>query len=179
MSKCILRWWSVTHTILGHCDLDLWPSFKNFCVWSISLIFLEVGIPNLECICILGWWSLTYYFLATVTLTSDQVLIIIVSGAYLLYYLRRESQIWCVNASWYGWVSCTISGHCDLDLWPSFNNNCVRSISLLLFEIGISNLVCECILGWLIVLYHLQVTVTLTSGLVFRKIMSRAYLLYY
>ena len=131
MSKCILRWRSVTHTISGHCDLDLWPSFKNFCVRSISLIFFEVGIPNLECICILGWWSLTYYFLATVTLTSDLVLIIIVSGAYLLYYLRRESQIWCVNASWDGWVSCTIFGHCDLDLWPSFNNNCVRSISLL------------------------------------------------
>ena len=71
-------------------------------VFGAYLIFLEVGIPNLECICILGWWSLTYYFLATVTLTSDLVLIIIVSGAYLLYYLRRESQIWCVNASWDG-----------------------------------------------------------------------------
>ena len=65
-------------------------------------VFLGVGVPNLECICIFGWWSLTYYFLATVTLTSDLVLIIIVSGAYLLYYLRRESQIWCVNASWDG-----------------------------------------------------------------------------
>ena len=179
VSKCILRRGSVTHTILGHCDLDLWPSFKSFCVRSTSLIFFAVGIPNLECICILGWWSLTYYFLATVTLTSDLVLIIIVSGAYLLNYLRRESQIWCVNASWDGWVSCTIFGHCDLDHWPSFNNNCVRSISLLLFEIGIPNLVCECILGWWSVLYHLQVTVTLTSGLIFRKIMSRAYLLYY
>ena len=69
---------------------------------SISLIFFEVGIPNLVCICILGWWSLTYYFLTSVTLTSDLVLIIIVSGAYLLYYLRRESKIWCMNASWDG-----------------------------------------------------------------------------
>ena len=57
---------------------------RIFCVPSISLIFFEVGIPNLVCICILGWWSLTYYFRATVTLTSDLVLIIIVSGAYLL-----------------------------------------------------------------------------------------------
>ena len=32
----------------------------------------------------------------------DLVLIIIVSGTYLLYYLRRESQICCVNASWDG-----------------------------------------------------------------------------
>ena len=71
-------------------------------VFGASLIFFEVGIPNLVCMCILGWWSLTYYFRATVTLTSDLVLIIIVSGAYLLYNLRRESQIWCVNASWDG-----------------------------------------------------------------------------
>ena len=70
-------------------------------------------------------------------------------------------------------------GHCHLQLWPCFNNNCVRSITLLLFEIGITNLVCECILGWWSVLYHLRVTVTLTSDLVFRKIMSRAYILYY
>ena len=70
-----------------------------------------------------------------------------------------------------GIVECLVpfTGHCDLDLRPSFNNNCVRSISLLLFEIGVPNLVCECILGWWSVLYHLQVTVTLTSGLVFRK----------
>ena len=45
------------------------------------------------------------------------------------------------------------SGHCDLDLLLTFKNYYVRSISLILFdrnlkfEIGISNLVCECILG--------------------------------
>ena len=50
----------------------------------------------------LGIVESQYYFLATVTLTSDLVLIIFLSGAYLLYYLRRESQIWCVNASWDG-----------------------------------------------------------------------------
>ena len=71
-------------------------------------------------------------FRVNVTLTSDLVLIIIVSGAYLI-----------------------------------------------LFEIGIPNLVCECILGWWSVLYHLRVSVTLTSDLVFRKIESGAYLLYY
>ena len=31
-------------------------------------------------------------------------------------------------------------------------------------------MVCECILGWWSVLYHLWVTVTLTSDLVFRKL---------
>ena len=78
----------MSHTILGHCHLELWPSFKNHSVRSISLIFFAVEIPNLVCICILGWGSVTYHFWVTVTLTSDLVLIIIVSGAYLLYYLR-------------------------------------------------------------------------------------------
>ena len=40
---------------------------------------------------------------------------------------------------------------------------------LILFEIGIPNLVCECILGWWSVLYQLWVIVTLTSNLVFYK----------
>ena len=57
-------------------------------VFGEYLIFFEVGIPNLVCICILGWGSVTYHFRVTVTLTSDLVLMIIVSGAYLLYYLR-------------------------------------------------------------------------------------------
>ena len=72
----------------GHCDLDLLPSYKNYCVQSLSLIFFEVGIPNLVSICILGWQNVTYHFRVAVTLTSDLVLLVIVSGAYLLYYLR-------------------------------------------------------------------------------------------
>ena len=78
----------MSNTISGHCDLDHLPSFKNYPVRSICLIFIEVGIPNLVCICIFGWGSVTYHFRVTMTLTSDLVLIIIVSGAYLLYYLR-------------------------------------------------------------------------------------------
>ena len=46
----------------------------------------------------------------------------------------------------------------------------VPNKSLILFKMGISNLVCRCILGWRSVMYHLRVNVTLslTSGLVFR-----------
>ena len=79
-----------------------------------------------------------------------------------------------------GMAECRVpfSGHCDLDLCPCFKNYCVRSISLMLFEVGIPNLVCVCILGWPSVMYHLRVTVTLTSDLVLRIIMSGAYLLY-
>ena len=68
------------------------PSVRlsRFRVRSISPIFFGVGIPNLVCGYILGWPSVAYYFRVTVTLTltSDLVFRIIVSGAYLLYYLR-------------------------------------------------------------------------------------------
>ena len=57
------------------------------CPVHISYIF-EVGIPNLVCEYTLGWRSVAYRFLVTVTLTSDLVFRIIVSGAYLLYDLR-------------------------------------------------------------------------------------------
>ena len=49
-----------------------------------------------------------YHFWVTVTLTSDLVFRIIMSIAYILYYLRLESQIWCVDASWDEEVSLTI-----------------------------------------------------------------------
>ena len=56
----------------------------------ISPLFFEVGIPILICGYILGWRSVAYHFRVPVTLnfTSDLVFRIIVSGAYLLYYLR-------------------------------------------------------------------------------------------
>ena len=63
---------------------------SRFRVRSVSLIFFEVGIPNLVCGYILGWRSVAYHFRVTVTLalTSDLVFRIIVSGAYLLYYMK-------------------------------------------------------------------------------------------
>ena len=50
------------------------------------------------------------------TLTSYLVLIIILFGTYLLYYLREESQICCMYTSFDADVSHTILGHYDLDL---------------------------------------------------------------
>ena len=76
---------------------ELWEAYSNrtvrpscFQVRSISPIFFEAGIPNLVCGYILGWRSVAYHFRVTVTLTftSDLVFRIIVSRAYLLYYLR-------------------------------------------------------------------------------------------
>ena len=51
------------HTpFLGHCDLDLLPSFKKYCVQSISPILFDVGIPNLGWWFLLGWLSGAYHF---------------------------------------------------------------------------------------------------------------------
>ena len=60
-----------------------------------------------------------------------------------------------------------------------FFNSYIWSISLLLFEVRVPNLVCECILEWQIVPFHFPVSVTLTSDLVSRIcIESSASLLY-
>ena len=87
----------------------LWEAYSNRTVrpsvcpsrfmYSAFPIFFEVGIPNLACGCILGLRRDAYHFRVSVTLTPDRVFRIIVSGAYVLYYLRYESQIRCVNAS--------------------------------------------------------------------------------
>ena len=68
-------------------------------VWSTSLTFFKVGIPNLVCKCILDgnlvcecilkWWIFTFHLPVTVTLISDLLSRIgIKSGAKLLYSLR-------------------------------------------------------------------------------------------
>ena len=116
-------------------------------------------------------------FRVTLTLTSDLVLMIIVSGAYLLYYLRYESQFWCMNVSWDGGVSCTI-------LWVTVTLNSdlvfrkvVYRAFLILLKVRIPNLVGGCNFWWRSITYHFWVT--LTSDLVCRIIVSRTYLLYY
>ena len=50
----ILGWQSVVYRFLVHCDFNLWPSFQNNCVRSISPLLFELVIPNLVCGCILG-----------------------------------------------------------------------------------------------------------------------------
>ena len=68
-------------------------------VWSTSLTFFKVGIPNLVCKCILDgnlvcecilkWRIVTFNFTVTVTLNSDiGSRVGIKSGAKLLYSLR-------------------------------------------------------------------------------------------
>ena len=80
-------------SVLGHCNLDI-ISRINLSGEYPSILF-EVGIPNFVYGCIFGWSYVAYHFWVTVILTYDLVSRIIVSGAYLLYYLRLEFQNWC------------------------------------------------------------------------------------
>ena len=61
----------------------------------------------------------------------DIVSRIIMSGAYLLYYLMYESQIWCVDSYWDGGVVHTILGHfyLNIDFWPHSRFLCLEHIS--------------------------------------------------
>ena len=60
-------------------------------------------------------------------------------------------------------VTVTLNLTCDLVF-----RIIISGAYLLLFEVGIPNLVCECILKWRIVPFHFPVTMTLTSYLVSR-----------
>ena len=134
---------------------ELWEAYSNrtvrpsvpLHVRCISPIFFEVGIPNLVCGCILGWGSVAYHFRVTVTLTSDLVFLVIKCPS----------------------VRPSVRPYVPLR---------VRCISSIFFEVDFPNLICGCILGWRSVAYHFWVTVTLTltSDLVFRIIVSGAYL---
>ena len=139
---------------------ELWEAYSNrtvrpsvpLCVRCISPIFFEVGIPNLVCGCILGWGSVVYHFRVTVTLTLTSDLVFTVITFTVITLSVR------------------------LSFRPS---RFMSSVYPIFFEVGIPNLMCGCILGWRSVAHLFQVTLTLTSDLVFRIIVSRAYLLYY
>ena len=95
--------------------------------------------------------SAAFQFWVIVNLTSDLISRIFMSGVLFLYYLREESQIWCVNASLNGGVWHTFLDH--LDLVSKIIVSGAR-LSPRIFEAGIQNLVCGCILEWRSVVYH-------------------------
>ena len=53
--------------------------FLIITVSGAYLILFEIRVPK-------GWWSVMYHLLFILTLTSDLVFRIIMSGAYLFYY---------------------------------------------------------------------------------------------
>ena len=117
-------------------------------------------IPNSVCDCILGWWSVMYLFWGHCDL--DLILRILVAEAFLLYYWGRNPKFGVWMHLRMGICCLPLWGHCDLDLRPSFKNSLISKISPILFEVGITNLVCDLFLGWRIGAYHFVVTFTLT-----------------
>ena len=74
-------------------------------------ILFELGIPNLVCGCIFGWQSGMYQFC-----DLDLISTIIVSGAYLIYYLREDPKFAVRIHLWMLMCGIPFLGQCDLDL---------------------------------------------------------------
>ena len=129
------------------------------------------------------WESVIVLFFCTLFYVHSSIAIILMGKRELVALLNLSS--WChVMVEWlflavpWGclrFVIVVFPDHTHL----RFKNNHVPSISLILFEIGIPNLVCGCILGWRSVAYHFQVTVIMTSDQVFRIFVSGAFLSYH
>ena len=119
----------------------------GLCAWDWLVSVLTVsGFAQWVCfiyrkyVCILRHQRNFGRQIVKVTLTSELVSRIdIESGAYLLYWGRYSK--FGANASWDVGVSHTIFGSLSPwpCIWPCFKNNHVRSISPILFEIGIPN----------------------------------------
>ena len=161
----------------GGIYLSLCPSVP-LRVRCISLIFFEIGIPNLVCGCILEWRSVAYRFRVTVTLTSD--LVYRVRSIFLILFELGILSFVCGcilgrrSVMYHPWVTVTLTS----DLVFRIIVSRVYLPFYLRYEFQIW---CGCIFGWWSVLYNLQVTVALhlTSDLDFKIIMSGAYLQYY
>ena len=112
MGGCILGWPSVSYHfwVTGTLTSDLF--FRIIMFRAVFFIIFELGIPNLGCGCNLRWQSVMYQFC-----DLDLISRIILSGAYLIYYLREESQICCIWIHlWMLMCRIPFLGHCDLDL---------------------------------------------------------------
>ena len=111
------------------------------------------------------------------TLISGLVFRIIVSEAYLLYYLSFESQNWCVVASWDGRVSCT-------KFWVTVTLNyfldllCQEHIYYIILS-KVSHIFVWMHLWMVICRGPFKVTVTLTHDQVSGIVMSSIYILIY
>ena len=165
---------------LGHCDLDLWPSFKII-MSRAYLILFEVGISNLVCGCNLGWGSVAYHNKVTVTLnlTSD-----LVSRNWCISPIFFEKGIpnlvckcilGCLSVTIYFWVTVTLTSNLVFQEWLCPEHICYiiwcRNPKFgVVIPLGMEE---WCIPFWV------TLTLTLTSGLIsrfFRAILQLTFL---
>ena len=81
---CFLGWPSVEYHFWVAVTLTSDLVFRIIMFGVFFSILFELGIPNLVCGCIFGWQSVMYQ-LCDLALISE----ILLSGAYLIYYLRE------------------------------------------------------------------------------------------
>ena len=83
------------------------------------------------------------------TLTCDLISRIIVSVAYLLHYLRKESKILCVDASWDDRVSSAILGSL-LTLTSDLVSRIIVSVAYLLHFLSLESQI-QCVFAsWIV-----------------------------
>ena len=108
---CLLGWPSVAYYFWVTVTLTSDLVFRIIIFRAFFCILFELGIPNLVCGCIFGWQSVMYQFCDLHLLSR-----IILSGAYLIFHLREESQNCCTGTSFDADVSHTIFR--SLWSWP-------------------------------------------------------------
>ena len=83
----------------------------------VSRICIESGAWLLSSLsgCIVGWRTVAYHFWVTLTFIPDLVLRIIVSGVFLIYHFRKESQIGVWLHLRLAECHVSVFGYCDLD----------------------------------------------------------------
>ena len=91
---CFLGWPNVAYHFWVTVTLTSELIFRIIMFGAFCSILFELGIPNLVYGRIFGWQSVMYQFC-----DLDLISRIILSGAYLIYYLREESQICCMDTS--------------------------------------------------------------------------------
>ena len=132
----------------------LCPVHISFTLWGRN--------PKFSVCMHLGITKIYYHPWVTLTLTFDLVLEYSCVG-HISYHISGKNSklgVWMHL----GMTNCHVPslGHVDLDRWTCFQNNHLWSIYPILFELGISHLVCSCILGYRVSYTSFGVTVTLT-----------------
>ena len=106
------------------------------------------------------------------TYQFDYILLHVFSCQILEYNAVIKSNMMCKNLGFktpFLFPQSRLWGHIVFEMSVCQSLIYVRSISPILFEVGIPNSFCECTLGSRSVTYYFRVTVTLTPGLNSRK----------
>ena len=129
---CIFRWGSVAYHFWVNMTLtsELYLRIQCNCVWSISPILFELGIPNLVCL---------HLGMAVIYFSEVDLISRIIVRSFISCYLREESQIFvygCIFGCWYIVFHFKVTVILTYDLVSSI---IVSGAYPLLFDVGLRN----------------------------------------